>query len=113
MASEGALRRIVLALPEVHEDTHRGRPSFRVGRKIVVLLDGERPVAYVKFDREDQLNLVEAYPDILELPSWQRYGGTMLWYERADEALLTDLLRLVWLLVAPKRLARALAEPRE
>lgn len=106
MASEADLRRIALGFPEVHEDTHRGRPSFRIGRKIFVLLDGDQPLAYVKFDREDQLNLVEAYPTVLECPSWGRYGGTLLWYERADEALLASLLRMVWLEIAPKRLQK-------
>jgi hypothetical protein len=117
------VRRLALALPEVYEDTHRGKPTFRVNRKIIAMLhapkpgaptegffaplSGTRPVVGLKLDREDQLNSVAAYPQIVgEAASYGHHGWTHIWLDAVEPDLLETLIRLAWTNVAPKRLSR-------
>ena len=104
MASEADVRRLALALPEAYEDTHRGTPSFRVRTKIFAMLSlfpggkpGGAPVATLKLDREDQINLAAAFPGAVEpVPTWGRHGWTHVRYDRLDTPALEGLLRTAW-----------------
>jgi hypothetical protein len=114
------LRRLALALPETHEDVHRRRPAFRLQARIFAMLGvtGNRSlftslgwdnVAVVKLDREDQLNMAAAHPDAIQpTETYGHHGWTYLRLEAMDEATLAMVLRLAWIHVAPKRLARTL-----
>jgi hypothetical protein len=121
--SAADVRRLALALPEVREDTHRGKPAFRVNRKILAMLhapkpraptqgffaplSGARPVVGLKLDREDQLNFVAAYPEMVgEAVSYGHHGWTHIWLDVVEPDLLETLIRLAWANVAPKRLSR-------
>lgn len=66
-------------------------------------MGGDRPVAVMKLDREDQLSLIEANAGVL-LPHryHARHGWAVLLLEQADAALLDMLLRLAWAGVAPQ-----------
>lgn len=117
------VRRFALALPEAYEDTHRGRPSFRVEKRIFSMLNrpkpggagegffaplySDRPVASVTVDREDQLNLAAAFPDAFEPAG--RYGFSWVWLDEIAPETLEMVLRMSWAHVAPKRLAQALS----
>jgi hypothetical protein len=120
------VRRLALALPEAYEDTHRGRPAFRVRKKIFAMLNaprpggagegffsplqGERPVVGLKLDREDQLNFIAAYPEIVgESPDYGHHGWTHVRLEAVAPDLLETLVRLAWANIAPKRLSRSSA----
>jgi hypothetical protein len=115
------LRRLALALPKAHEDIHRRRPAFRVGARIFAMLGvtgnqslftalGWDNVAVVKLDREDQLNMAAAHPGIIQpTETYGHHGWTYLRLEAMDEATLALVLRLAWIHVAPKRLAKALS----
>lgn len=120
------VRRLALALPEVYEDTHRGKPTFRVNRKIIAMLhapkpgapsegffaplSGARPVVGLKLDRDDQLNFVAAYPQIVgEAANYGNHGWTHIWLDAVDEELLATLIGLAWINVAPKRLSKGLS----
>ena len=100
------IRRLALALPEAVEADHHGIPSFRVAGKIFCTIHQDRPRMMVKLDAEDQRNLAEANPSVVEpVPGyWGRKGSTFVWYEKADAALIETLLGMAYANVAPKRL---------
>ena len=111
------LRRIARALPEAYEDSHRGKPAFRVKTKIFAMLaspggqgfmglDAD-DVAVLKLDREDQLNMAAAHPGaVTPTETYGHHGWTYVRLGRLDEADLAILVRLAWTHVAPKRLSK-------
>ena len=103
---EANIRRFAMALPEAVEADHHGIPSFRVAGKIFCTIHQDRPRMMVKLDAEDQRNLAEAHPGVVEpVPGyWGRKGSTFVWYEKADAVLVEMLLGMAWANVAPKRL---------
>jgi hypothetical protein len=111
------LRRLALALPQAYEDTHRGKPTFRVKARIFAMLGqagGQRfmglhreGVAVLKLNREDLLNMFAAYPSAVTPDAdYPHHGWTHLSLPNLDEAALATLVRLAWAHVAPKRLVR-------
>ena len=118
MSSAAALRRFALALPETYEDLHRGKPTFRVAKRIFAMLgqaggqgfmgldrDG---MAVLKLEREDQLNMIAAHPKALApLSDYGHHGWTVARLEGLDDAALALVVRLAWTHVAPKRLSKA------
>ena len=106
MVTPDDIRRMALALPEAVEADHFGMPSFRVREKIFSTLHQAHPRMMVKLDPEDQRNLSEAHPGVVEaVPGyWGRKGSTFVWYERAGAALIEMLLATSYANVAPKRL---------
>ncbi len=111
------VRRIALALPETYERPHRRAPTFWVNERIFCMLPkgdaqdrvsmwGDAPVV-IKLEREDQLNMIEAHPDIVSPADlYSHHGWTNVAPGAADEALLRLLLRLAWTHVAPKRVSK-------
>jgi predicted DNA-binding protein (MmcQ/YjbR family) len=104
MAAPDDIRRLALALPEAVEADHFGMPSFRVRGKIFSTIHLTHPRMMVKLDLEDQRNLAEAHPGVIEaVPGyWGRKGSTFVWYEKADEALVAMLLAMAHAGVTPK-----------
>ena len=104
MTTPDDIRRLALALPEAVEADHHGMPSFRVRGKIFSTIHVAQPRMMVKLDPEDQRNLTEAHPGMIEpVPGyWGRKGSTFVWYEKADEALIAMLLQMAYVGVAPK-----------
>jgi hypothetical protein len=103
---EHDIRRLALAFPEAVEADHHGIPSFRVAGKIFCTLNPALARMMVKLDAEDQHNLAEAHPGVIEaVPGyWGRKGSTFVRYEQADAALIEMLLAISYANVAPKRL---------
>jgi hypothetical protein len=106
MACPDDIRRLALALPEAIEADHHGMPSFRVAGKIFCTIHVQHPRMMAKLDPEDQHNLAEAHPGVVEaVPGyWGRKGSTFVAYERADVALIETLLQMAYARVAPARL---------
>jgi len=106
MIVQADIRRIALAQPEAVERDHHGFPSFRVAGKIFCTLREDRPRMMVKLDPEDQHNLAQAHPGVIEpVPGyWGRKGSTFVDLSGADEALATMLIAMAWAGAAPKRL---------
>jgi hypothetical protein len=77
-----------------------------VAKKIFATIHIAHPRMMAKLDAEDQHNLAEAHPDVVEpVPGyWGRKGSTFVWFERADAALVATLLRMAWTNAAPARL---------
>ena len=123
MATAADLRALALALPEAYEDTHRRKPAFRVNKRIFALLgvetpgasrdgffahlSGARPVVGLKLDRDDQLNMIEAFPEAVgQTETYGHHGWTYAWLDAIDLEGLSLLVRLAWANVAPKRLTK-------
>jgi len=106
MASPDDIRRLALALPDTAEVDHHGMPSFRVKGKIFCTIHVQHPRMMVKLEPEDQHNLTEAHPGLIEpVPgAWGRGGSTFVFYEKADLALIETLLQMAYANVAPARL---------
>jgi hypothetical protein len=105
------VRRIALSLPGTTESDHFNAPSFRVNKRIfAVLREADR--ATIKLDPEDQHNLVEGHPGVIEPVSGKgarvanagRAGWTFVRYDLCEESQVASLLRLAWSTVAPKTL---------
>jgi hypothetical protein len=106
MPTPDDVRRLALSLPESIEAGHHGIPSFRVCGKIFCTIHTETPRMMVKLDPEDQRNLAEAHPGVVEaVPGyWGRKGSTFVAYQGADLPLIKTLLDLAWTNIAPARL---------
>jgi hypothetical protein len=117
MPTPDDVRRLALALPEAYEDTHRGKPAFRVNRRIFAMIGVERPGASPGFfaplsaarpaasltvDRKDQLNFAAAYP--LAFKAAGLHGFSYVWLDEVEPDLLALLIRMSWAKAAPRRL---------
>ena len=109
MASFESIRAMALAFPEAVEVDHHGFPSGRVRGKIYCTWRAAPARLMVKLDPEDQRNLCEGYPELIDPDPgyWGRKGSTFVDYAMADDALLAALLKLAWTGVAPKSLRDA------
>lgn len=105
------VRRLALALPQATEADHFGVPSFRVKGKSFASQGREGPALVIRFEPEDQVNLILAHPGVIErITGGTREtragvaGWSLLHYPRCDEPLVSTLLKLAWSTVAPSRL---------
>jgi hypothetical protein len=102
------LRRIALALPEAVEQETWGTPTFRVRKRIFVMLaEGERE-AWVKSTHDEQRALTQMDPETFFVPP---YVGPSGWvgvrFRTVDRDEMRELLTEAWRLTAPKRLVAA------
>lgn len=105
MATPDDIRRLALALPEAVEAPHFDTASFRVNGKIFCTIHVQHPRIMVKLDPEDQRNLTQAHPGVVEpVPGgWGRGGATFVDYEKADLAVIETLLRMAYVKVTTSR----------
>jgi hypothetical protein len=97
-------------LPETEESTSYGRPSLKVRGKSFVTIR-ERPDALVvRCDGEEKPFLLEARPDLVF--TTPHYDGYPYLLVRLDAPLdeVRELVLDSWLLVAPKKLAKEIAD---
>lgn len=106
------VRTLALALPEVVERDHWGRPSFRVRNNIFVTLWPDDQRAVLKLARSDQSALVLLDPAVFSaVPgTWGEQGSTNVQLERIERAIFQQVLHTAWRQVAPKRLIAAYAQ---
>jgi hypothetical protein len=104
------VRRMALDLPETCEIDHFDAPSFRVGKAAFAVLR-EPGQATLRFEPDDQHNLVAAHPGLIEPVSGGkrndragREGWSLVSYEAFQPDQIAGLLKLAWSGVAPKRL---------
>jgi len=100
------IRQLALALPEVVEQDHHGRPSFRVaGRIFATLWDSDHMNAML--DEPGIRTAVQDNPGVCEEFWWgKRLGAVQVDLARANTALAGDLLADAWEQRAPKRLLK-------
>ena len=119
MSTADDLRRLALECPESFEDTHRGRPAFRVNKRIFAMLGvagnrrlfpalGDDGVAVVKLDRDDQLNMAATCEGaVTPTDAYGHHGWTYVHLGQLNLDGLATVIRLAWTNVAPKRLSRS------
>ena len=104
MSAAGDLRRLALALPEVVEADHHGKPSFRVGGKIFATLHDHSTVNLM-LDEDGIRTAVHALPGVCAERWWgKRLSAVQVDLERIEKSRLADLLADAWEHKAPVRL---------
>lgn len=106
MADEETVRRAALALPEVTEEAHWERPSFRVGGRIFAVLRPAEHRAVLKLPHDHQEMLFTARPEAFTPARWGRLVWTFVTLSAVDDEQITALVAEAWREVAPKRLVR-------
>ncbi|HEX5689646.1 MAG TPA: MmcQ/YjbR family DNA-binding protein [Roseiflexaceae bacterium] len=103
------VRAQALALPEVEEHEHWGRPSFRVRGKIFATLWPDEQRAMLKLPPPEQAALVlrDAATFWMVPGSWGVRGSTFVELRTVDHADFLEALTTAWRGVAPKRLQAA------
>jgi hypothetical protein len=92
--SQAAAR--ALALPEAVQADHHGRPSFRVGTRIFATLPDATHMN-VMLDEPGIRTAVQAHPQACAERWWgKRLAAVTVDLERADAALLSELLTDAW-----------------
>jgi hypothetical protein len=110
------MRKLALALPEVEEKSHFGKPDFRVRNKIFAGLSQDGSEGNLKLAPELQAMLLSSKPAAFSpaAGAWGRSGWTMIQLAHVASGELAELLREAHALVAPKSVAsfRSGAGPR-
>jgi hypothetical protein len=97
------VRRLALALPEVTEADHHGRPSFRLGSAVLATLWDEGTLNVLV--GESEARAAEGGP--CSLLWWgRRVSGVRVDLATAGEDVVADLLEEAWSRRAPGRLRR-------
>ena len=106
MVSRERARQLALALPEVVEQDHHGRPSFRVGGRIFAT-QWDDDHLNVMLDEGGVLTAVGAHPGTCAEVWWgKRLAAVRVDLGRVDAETLAGLLADAWEGKAPKRLLR-------
>lgn len=104
VVSRDQIRQLALALPEVVEQEHHGRPSFRVAGRIFATLWNQEHMN-VMLDEAGIRTAVEARPGVCEEFWWgNRLRAAHVDLAVADEQLIRELLADAWEHKASKRL---------
>jgi hypothetical protein len=105
------LRKMALALPEAVEQETWGQPTFRVRKRIFVMLSAEEREAWVKSTHDEQRALIQMDPDTFFFPSYVGSSGWVGVHIRTvDREEMRELVTEAWRLTAPKRVVAAFDE---
>lgn len=107
MVSQDTVRKLALAYPETDEAPHHEVTSFRVKQKIFLTMNQPENRCCVRLSAEDQ-SLFALYDASVVWPvpnAWGKYGWTLVNLKKVKKEMLTELLRLAYCQVAPKKLA--------
>jgi len=92
-------RRIALSIEGVEENSHMGKPDFRVGGRIFATLASEhQSYGNLMLTPEQQATFVEELPEVF-VPiagGWGRVGMTYIRLAAANEDVLAGALRTAW-----------------
>lgn len=104
MVSTQQLRHIIFSLPEVTEEPHFEKKSFRVNKKIFATLGADN-ILCAKLSPADHATFtVFDKQAIYPVPNkWGLQGWTNINISLAREDMLTDALKMAYCNVAPKR----------
>lgn len=107
MISLNTLRKIALSFPEVTEEPHFEKTSFRVKKKIFATYDDKNKKACIKLSEIDQ-NVFSSAGKTTIYPvdnKWGKQGWTLIEMSKVNKALFIDALTTAYCEVAPKKLA--------
>ena len=86
-------RRFVLSIDGVTEQSHHGKPDFRVNGKIALSLEEFESTITIKLDLSDQAALMARTDPAFTLPGgWAKHGWTTISLVLADHDELVELI---------------------
>lgn len=101
------LRSLALSFPEVTEEPHFEKTSFRVNKKIFATYDEKNERACIKLSNVDQdvfsildKSIIYAVPN-----KWGKQGWTFIEMETVNPELFQEAIITSYCTVAPKKLA--------
>ena len=105
MVSNTIFRQIALSFPEVMEQPHFEKNSFRVNKKIFVTHDEPNNRVTIKLSANDQSVFCSFDINIIYPVSggWGRQGWTIIELRKIRKDMLKDALTVAYCAVAPKR----------
>lgn len=104
------VRRIALALPEVTEEPHFEKSSFRVRGKIFATVPEDRKHVHLHVDTDERVALIEEHPAAFEPIVWGKkikVDWVRVNLAAADRDQLGELLIEAWRAKAPKSVVAA------
>ena len=106
MVTIDMFRKIALSFPEVTEEPHFEKTSFRIKKKIFAIYDGKNKRACIKLSEIDQNVFSAADKTIIFAVDnkWGKKGWTLVNLERVHRDLFIDAITTAYYEVAPKRL---------
>jgi predicted DNA-binding protein (MmcQ/YjbR family) len=110
MVRSNVFRQLALSFPEVTEQPHFEKLSYRVNKKIFVTHDAANDRITIKLSEADQ-SVFCSYNNEIIYPvkgTWGKQGWTIIELKKIRKELLTDALTVAYCEVAPKRLAEAI-----
>jgi hypothetical protein len=106
MVTLETLRTIALSLPEVTEEPHFEKTSFRVKKKIFATYDDQLKTACIKLTQIDQSVFSSAKGIIYPVDNkWGKQGWTIIEMKKVHKDLFKDAVTTAYCAVAPKKLA--------
>lgn len=107
MITIGTFRKLALSFPEVTEEPHFEKTSFRVKKKIFATYDGARKQACIKLSEIDQDVFSSANPAVVfpVANKWGKLGWTLVDLKKVRKDLFADALTTAYCEVAPEKLA--------
>lgn len=103
MVTIDTFRKLALSFPEVTEEPHFEKTSFRIKKKIFATYDAAKKRACIKLSEIDQDVFSSADKTII-FPvdnKWGKQGWTLIELEKVREELFVDALTTAYCEVAP------------
>lgn len=100
-------RKLALSFPEVTEEPHFEKISFRVKKKIFATFDEKNTRAIIKLSEIDQ-DLFSSAAKTIIYPvdnKWGKQGWTIIEMKSVDQKLFDEALVVAYCTVAPMKLA--------
>lgn len=104
MITAEEVRNFALSLPEVQEQEHWGKASFRVRNKIFAVIQEDGKSLIVKASPDDRMAYTMMNPAIYSVPeSYSKLNYMLVQMNLVDPEEMQALLIQGWRLVSPKR----------
>ena len=105
MISTDAFKQIALSFPEITEQPHFDKTSFRVSKKIFATLDENTGKASLKLSPLDQ-SVFCAFDNSIVYPAngaWGTQGWTIFELNKVNKGMIKDALKIAYRGVALKK----------
>ena len=112
MVNTETFRQLALSFPEVTEQPHFEKASFRIGKKIFATLNIEHDRACIKLSETDQdVFCTFDRSVIFPVPNkWGKQGWTLINLKKVRKPMLLDALTTAYCEVAPAKLVSLMKE---
>ena len=107
MVSATVFCQLALSFPQVEEQPHFDKRSFRIKKKIFATLSEKEQKAMVKLNLIDQ-SVFCAFDATIIYPVpgyWGKQGATFIDLKKVKKSMLKDALTVAWCNTAPKAIA--------